>query len=79
MMDELVNGITQGIPRVAAAMNGLTQSMLPQMPSGQMAAATTNEVTINVYGAQGQNIGALADEIEQRIAENVMRRGVAFG
>ena len=44
-----------------------------------MAAATTNEVTINVYGAQGQNIGALADEIEQRIAENVMRRGVAFG
>lgn len=79
MMDELVNGITQGMPRVAAAMNGLTQSMLPQMPSGQMAAATTNEVTINVYGAQGQNIGALADEIEQRIAENVMRRGVAFG
>lgn len=79
MMDELVNGITQGMPRVAAAMNGLTQSMLPQMQSGQMAAATTNEVTINVYGAQGQNIGALADEIEQRIAENVMRRGVAFG
>ena len=79
MMDELVNGITQGMPRVAAAMNGLTQSMLPQMPSGQLAAATTNEVTINVYGAQGQNIGALADEIEQRIAENVMRRGVAFG
>ena len=79
MMDELVNGITQGMPRVAAAMNGLTQSMVPQMPSGQMAAATTNEVTINVYGAQGQNIGALADEIEQRISENVMRRGVAFG
>ena len=79
MMDELVNGITQGMPRVAAAMNGLTQSMVPQMQSGQMAAATTNEVTINVYGAQGQNIGALADEIEQRIAENVMRRGVAFG
>lgn len=79
MMDELVNGITQGMPRVAAAMNGLTQSMVPQMPSGQMATATTNEVTINVYGAQGQNIGALADEIEQRISENVMRRGVAFG
>lgn len=80
MMDELVNGINQGIPRVAQAMNGLASNMLPQFNGqAQLAGATTNTFNINVYGAQGQNVSELADVIEQRITENVMRRGVAFG
>lgn len=80
MMDQLVAGINQGIPRVAQAMNGLAQSMVPQT-SGQfgMVGNSTNTFNINVYGAQGKNITELADVIEQRITENVMRRGVAFG
>jgi TP901 family phage tail tape measure protein len=79
MIDELVNGINQGIPRVAQAMNGLTQNMVPQVNSQGMANNSTNTFNINVYGAQGQNVSELADVIEQRITENVMRRGVAFG
>ena len=79
MIDELVNGINQGIPQVAQAMNGLAQNMVPQVNSQGMANNSTNTFNINVYGAQGQNVSELADVIEQRITENVMRRGVAFG
>ena len=61
-------------------MNGLASNMLPQFNGqAQLAGATTNTFNINVYGAQGQNVSELADVIEQRITENVMRRGVAFG
>lgn len=79
MIDELVNGINQGIPQVAQAMNGLAQNMVPQANAQGMANNSTNTFNINVYGAQGQNVSELADVIEQRITENVMRRGVAFG
>jgi hypothetical protein len=79
MIDELVNGINQGIPQVAQAMNGLAQTMVPQANAQGMANNSTNTFNINVYGAQGQNVSELADVIEQRITENVMRRGVAFG
>lgn len=80
MMDQLVDGINQGIPRVADAMNGLASTMVPQLGGqAQLAGPTTNTFNINVYGAQGQNVSELADVIEQRITENVMRRGVAFG
>ena len=36
-------------------------------------------VTVNVYGAQGQDISALADEIEERINIGVGRRNAVFG
>ena len=36
-------------------------------------------VTVNVYGKEGQDIRALADEIEYRINNNVMRRRAAYG
>lgn len=77
-MDMLVKGIDQGIPKVAGAMNNLAAGMLPQMNAGASTIATNN-ISINVYGAQGQNVSELADIIEERLAENVMRRGVAFG
>ena len=35
-------------------------------------------VTINVYGREGQDISALADEIEERINLGVARRNAAF-
>ena len=81
MINELVNGINQGIPRVAQAMNGLAGAMVPQngMIGGTMSGATSNTFNINVYGAQGQDVSQLAEVIEQRITDNVMRRGVAFG
>lgn len=76
MMKEITNGIIQGIPSVAQAMNGLTQNMLPSATgaSGNM----SNTVNITVYGAQGQNVNELADIIQDRINANVYRNGAAF-
>lgn len=78
MINEMVKGIDQGIPKVAGAMNNLAAGMLPQMNAGTSTIATNN-ISINVYGAQGQNVSELADIIEERLAENMMRRGAAFG
>lgn len=77
MINEMIKGINSGVPRLASAMNGLASSMVP---SAQTAAGTTsNSIVLNVYGAQGQDVSDLADIIEERITENVMRRGAAFG
>lgn len=78
MMDELVNGINAGVPKVAQAMNGLASSMIPEFDIGGQG-ATNNTVNITVYGAQGQSVTELADIIEQKIADNTIRRGVAYG
>lgn len=78
MINEMVKGINNGIPRVEGAMNNLAAGMLPQMNAGNSTVATNN-ISINVYGAQGQNVSELADIIEERLAENMMRRGAAFG
>ena len=78
MISEMVKGINQGIPQVASAMNNLTSNMVPQM-TGAQNIATSNNVTINIYGAQGRTADDLVDEIEQRLAANAIRRGVAFG
>lgn len=81
MINELVKGINKGIPKLEKAMSGLSGGMASTLQgSDSLSAGTiTNSVNINVYGAQGQNVSELADIIEQRIAENTMRRGVAFG
>lgn len=80
MIDEMVRGINNGIPRVAGAMNNLASNMLPQMSNmGAASSVANNSISINVYGAQGQNVNELAEIIEERLAENMMRRGAAFG
>lgn len=79
MMNELVKGIENGIPKLEDAMDQMTRSMVP---SFQGAGATTNnnnnQVSITVYGAQGQNVSELADLIQQRIIDNTVRQGVIF-
>ena len=54
--------------------------MIQRAVEGVSQAMTINYggVTINVYGAEGQDISALADEIEDRINENAFRRRAAF-
>lgn len=82
MIELMTKGITQGIPEVQRAMNQLTNTMVPPMQTAQEVAVgstnTTNSVNITVYGAAGQNVNELANIIEQRIADNVVRRGAAF-
>lgn len=77
-MNLLVSGINNGIPKLTSAMSGLASSMIPSMSQIQ-GGQTSNSIVVNVYGAQGQNVSELADIIEERITENVMRRGAAFG
>lgn len=80
MIDLLTKGITDGLPQVANAMSNLASTMVPSIDAPQLGAGTTtNTFNINVYGAQGQDVSELADILEQRIASNVMRRGVVFG
>lgn len=83
MVDLLIRGIDQSIPRLENAMSGMTGAMAAQLQSGGGVAggtvANTNNININVYGAQGQDPSALADIIEERLTENMMRRGAAFG
>ena len=82
MTKQLAQGIKEGIPTIENAMDAMTRSMIPSMGSASADAAasstTTNSVNINVYGAQGQDVNELAQIIEQKITNNVVRRGVAF-
>ena len=80
MMRQLAQGIKNGIPQIDAAMDSMTRSMTPSMGgAGTTNNTTSNAVSINVYGAQGQNMDELAQIIEDKITNNVVRRGVAFG
>ena len=81
MIDLMTKGIKQGIPEVESALNDLASSMIPTLQGGQGQTTnnnTTNTVSINVYGSAGQNVNELADIIERRITDNVVRRGAAF-
>lgn len=77
MIDMMVNGINQGIPKLQKAMGGMAGSMASPMPGGGTTYAGTTNVNLTVYGAPGQDISALADVIEQRIAMHSIRRGAA--
>lgn len=78
MINEMITGINKGIPRLENAMNSLGGAMASTLQGNGMTGNTiANNISINVYGAQGQNVSELADIIEQRIAEHTIRRGVA--
>lgn len=47
------------------------------VPSGS-AGNNTTTITMNIYGAQGQDVKALADEVERRLNAKVVRGGIAF-
>lgn len=89
MMQLMTQGIKAGIPKLENAMGELSHSMVPALPQSMIAPMgtesssttnnTSNSVSINVYGAQGQDVDELARVIESKITDNVVRRGVAFG
>ena len=82
MMRQLAQGIENGIPQIENAMDTMSRTMVPTMggvaSAGSTTTNTSNSVSINVYGAQGQDVNELANIIEQKITNNVVRRGVAF-
>lgn len=84
MMRQMVQGIQSGIPKISDAMNSLAGSMAGSLQaSGGMGGTTnnnnsTNTVTLNVYGAQGQDVNALASEIQTIINNQVYQKGAVF-
>lgn len=84
MMRQIASGINNGIPMVESAMNNLTKTMIPTMGGINMSGSggtnnnISNAVSINVYGAQGQDVNALAEIIQDKINSAVYNRGAVF-
>lgn len=80
MMRQIAQGIEAGKPQIEKAMESMTSAMVPSLSGTSTSSVdnSTNSVSINVYGAPGQDINELANVIEQHITDNVIRRGVAF-
>ena len=83
MMRQIASGINNGIPMVESAMNNLTKTMLPTMGGINASGSGTNNnisnaVSINVYGAQGQDVNALAEIIQDKINSAVYNKGAVF-
>ena len=55
--------------------------MIRDAVAGMAAGTTINYggVNINLYATENQDIRALADEIEYRLANNITRRKAAYG
>lgn len=91
MMNQMAKGITMGIPKVEDALNSLTSNMAGSLTAnvggvnaGAMQAAgsvsntANNNVTINVYGAQGQDVNQLAGAIQDIINDQIYSKGAVF-
>ena len=82
MMKQLASGITRGIPMVENAMDNLTKNMVPALDPANFSAGSTynasNTVSINVYGAQGQDVNQLAEIIQDKINSAVYNKGAVF-
>lgn len=79
MIKEMVQGINQGLPQLENAMSGMASTLVPS--AGQLSAGSSsvsNTVTINVYGAQGQDVSELADIIQDRINQAVYSQEAVF-
>lgn len=82
MMRQMARGITNGIPMVESAMDSLTKTMVPTMGGINATGGTNNNisnaVSINVYGAQGQDVNQLAEIIQDKINSAVYNKGAVF-
>lgn len=88
MAKQLAQGIRNGIPTIESAMDSMARSMVPSMgeaggtgangAGGNVTNTNTNTVSINVYGAQGQDVRQLANEIQNIINNEVYSKGAVY-
>ena len=81
MIKTMVKGIDAGIPQLQNAMNSMAGALVPTTLTDTIPQGTTtnnNSVSINVYGAQGQDVYELADIIQDRINAQVYNREAVF-
>lgn len=83
MIDLFARGIENSIPTLARATSDMASALVPGM--GAVQNGTTNTATtyntpvnITVYGAQGQDVNALADVIQARLNRAVVNQKAVF-
>lgn len=86
MVDLMATGLKDAAPEMQAAVNDFAGNMSASItatavPGGLGTANTYNggAVTINVYGAEGQDVNALADVIAYKLEEMTRRRQAVYG
>ena len=86
MVDLMATGLKDSAPEMQAAVNDFAGNMSASItatavPGGLGTANTYNggAVTINVYGAEGQDVNALADVIAYKLEEMTRRRQAVYG
>ena len=70
--DPTIIGIAEKRPEFVGALDDLRQIVREE-------AGGNNTISINVYGAEGQNMNELADIIMEKIQAATMRKGAVFG
>lgn len=85
MVDLMAKGLKDAAPEMQAAVNDFAGNMSTTItatgiPSGLDAGNTYNggNVTINVYGAEGQSVNELADVIAIKLQEMTTRRSAVY-
>jgi len=61
---------------MATATNATTRAFNPSL--GESATTNVGGITMNIYGAEGQNVNELADIIESRLNNSITRREAVF-
>lgn len=73
----MVEGIENNIAAVKRSVAELGEATLGTVGTNSNT-SQSNNITMNVYGAQGQNVRELADIVQQRLAQNIytLKRGL---
>ena len=81
----MVKGIEDGAPKIAAAVQDFAGSMSANItaygPTGALEGGSTyngGNITVNVYGAEGQNVNELANIIAVKLEDMTRRKEAVF-
>lgn len=86
MVDLMVRGLENGAPQIRDAVqdfaSGMSANINAYGPQGALLGDSTTynggAVTINVYGAEGQNVNDLAQSIAQKLEDMTRRKELAY-
>ena len=73
-------GIDNGLGSITDAMNSATEATTKSFAPSFGTSGSTNVggITMNIYGAEGQDVNALADIIETRLSNSINRREAVY-
>lgn len=74
MIQGLINGVNSMTQQAVGAMAGMGSRMMAGIAGGMTTNNYNGDITIPVYGAQGQNINELADVVMEKINTAVSQR-----